>query len=628
MREQLKKHKSKLIASAVALGAVATVFSVAHRHSEHGGHEGLAASDITDEMLFQGDAEWRTGRVVLDMVDPQEGEGGSETEILAAVRAIDNIPGVTVESGGFYSESDHLYLLSFEDSATFWAEMTSTSTGGTPLGEALELVEGVEYEAVYEIPDADTVESDYVVARPTPKPRKEVNDPYFFYQWHLEQIHAPEAWASQAGEGVIVAVLDTGVAWKDSAYGPQLPDLKGVKFTAGKSFASGLPDGLDGHAHGSHVAGTIAQATNNGVGVAGVAHEATIMPLKVLSDEGWGSTTDIANAIRYAADNGAHVINMSLGGPAPSRVMAKAVEYAHKKGTLVVCAAGNDNSPEAHYPSGYRYAVSVAASDFERKRTFYSNYGKTLDFAAPGGDTRSDKNGDGQPDGVLQNTIHVGDPSRNDYLWFQGTSMASPHAAGVAALIYGEGVTNPDEVLRIMRETAVHPRGKDWDDQLGTGILDAKAAVDMAHTDYAPERGLLTGLGILLLGGFGLAGFSTVRGKLFGLAAFSGSAMAASGALGIVPLAYALASVTGSYDAALWMSAAVPLAATVVGWSFKPLRPFVAGLALGYAALLTHGAIVLPTVLDTYPGALLMDRIWMAVNAAVSLVLAARISHK
>ncbi|MCA9660877.1 MAG: S8 family serine peptidase, partial [Myxococcales bacterium] len=123
----------------------------------------------------------------------------------------------------------------------------------------------------------------------------------FGLQWHMEMIHAPEAWTVTRGEGVVVAVIDTGVAWKDTETTRMVPDLAGTAFTHGKSFVSGLADGLDDHLHGTHVAGTIAQTTNNEIGVTGVAFESTIMPLKVLGGDGRGSVTGIANAIRYAA---------------------------------------------------------------------------------------------------------------------------------------------------------------------------------------------------------------------------------------------------------------------------------------------------------------------------------------
>ena len=184
------------------------------------------------------------------------------------------------------------------------------------------------------------------------------------------------------------------------------------------------------------------------------------MPLKVLSARGSGSVAGIAQAIRWAADHGANVINMSLGGPIADRQHGRnAVKYARDKGVVIVAAAGNDGRGRVGYPAGYPGVVAVASTQFDETTTFYSNWGKEIDVAAPGGNTRVDQNGDGKPDGVLQHTIVPGNTSQTDYLWFMGTSMASPHAAGVAALIMGAGVSKPDAVEEILLGTARKPKG-------------------------------------------------------------------------------------------------------------------------------------------------------------------------
>ncbi len=192
----------------------------------------------------------------------------------------------------------------------------------------------------------------------------------------------------------------------------------------------------------------------------------------------------------------------------------------------------------------------------------------------------------------------------------------------------GEGVTNPDEVERILKDTAVHPNGKKWDKKFGAGIIDAQAAVAKAHTDYAPERGGLAFLfGLLALGGLGLAG-GRARSKAFALFGLGAAAAVASGAFGTMPLAYGLASVTGAFGSALWMSAALPFGLALIGLGYKPARPVLAGLALGYAAMLAHGALVLPTLLSGVPGGPWIDRLWLAANAGLALWLASRISKK
>jgi serine protease len=314
----------------------------------------------------------------------------------------------------------------------------------------------------------------------------------------MDQIHVKQAWKMAQGEGVIVAVIDTGVA--------RVPDLAQTEMVAGYNFINNKVDATDDHGHGTHVAGTIAQSTHNGIGVAGVAFKAKIMPIKVLSARGSGSVAGIAEGIRFAADHGAKVINMSLGGPIASSVLKNAVDYAHKKGVTVVCAAGNDGKGKVGYPAAYKNAIAVAATQFDETTTFYSNWGKEIAIAAPGGNTRVDQNGDGQPDGVLQNTVVPGNTSRNDYLWFMGTSMASPHVAGVAALVVSAGVKDPDQVEKILKETARQPKAakKDNQNRYGAGIVDAGAAVKKAKEQSSSSS---TAMWIALFSAAAAAGF-------------------------------------------------------------------------------------------------------------------------
>ncbi|MCS6913118.1 MAG: S8 family peptidase [Myxococcales bacterium] len=323
------------------------------------------------------------------------------------------------------------------------------------------------------------------------------NDPKYKYQWHLDQIRMPRAWPQAQGQGVIVAVVDTGVT--------QVEDLRGTEMVPGWNFIDNTADARDDHGHGTHVAGTIAQTTHNGIGVAGVAYKARIMPIKVLSAQGSGSVAAIAEGVRWAVDHGAQVINMSLGGRLYSQVLAAAVQYAYDRGVVVVCAAGNDGRGKVSYPAANRGAIAVAATQFDETTTFYSNWGREISVAAPGGNTRLDQNGDGLPDGVLQNTVVPGDPSRQDYLLFMGTSMAAPHVAGVAALIIGAGVKDPAQVRRILERSARRPNQlkATRDDHYGYGIVDAEAAVRAAQaaTQDRGEGSLALSLGLLLLGG-------------------------------------------------------------------------------------------------------------------------------
>jgi serine protease len=299
------------------------------------------------------------------------------------------------------------------------------------------------------------------------------NDPAYGKQWNLKMINMPKAWDRSKGKGVVVAVLDTGVAFEDHDDFRQVPDLKGTKFVEGYDFVNKDRHANDDHGHGTHVAGTIAQATNNGEGVAGVAFEAAIMPVKVLDHFGGGTSADIADAIRWAADHGANVINMSLGGGGRSAVMEKAVEYARKKGVVIVCAAGNGGRGIVEYPAAYPGSVAVAAVGPSGQRAPYSSWGKELDVAAPGGDKRQ-----GEEAGIIQNTIDPKDVSQAVYASYQGTSMATPHVAGVAALLFAAGAKDPEQVEKALYASAHPPKGATgWTDQYGHGVIDAEAAL-------------------------------------------------------------------------------------------------------------------------------------------------------
>ncbi len=287
------------------------------------------------------------------------------------------------------------------------------------------------------------------------------NDPDYAKQWNLRSINVEPAWDETKGSGVVVAVIDTGVT--------QVPDLKKTKLVKGYDFVNDKIDASDDQGHGTHVAGTIAQSTNNAYGVAGVAYEASIMPLKVLSASGGGQVADIAEAIKFAADNGANVINMSLGGGGASHIMEEAINYAYNKNVVIVAAAGNANQNASAYPARYPRVISVAAIDASGNKAPYSNFGAGVDISAPGGSEAGK---------ILQETI---DPSNGQYVFaaFQGTSMAAPHVAGVAALIKASGIEEPAEVLQILKQS-VRKIEEDPLNHFGAGHLDAGAAVKLA----------------------------------------------------------------------------------------------------------------------------------------------------
>lgn len=325
---------------------------------------------------------------------------------------------------------------------------------------------------------------------------KDFKDPFYKHQWHMAQIRLSEAFSHNRGKGAVVAVIDTGVAYEDHGRFKRVRDLNKTRFVKPYNFINNTKHANDDHGHGTHVAGTIAQSTNNGLGVVGIAPEARIMPLKVLDGQGRGGIDGIARAIRYAADNGAQVVNMSLGGPLPSRILRKACQYASKKGVLLVCAAGNSGG-SIGYPAKYPECMAVSAVQYDETLTFYSSRGKEIEIAAPGGNIRVDQNKDGYPDGVLQNSIYARENHKDDYMLFMGTSMAAPHVAGAAALLVSAGVTDAQKVRKILKDSARKTAGPK--EHYGAGLLDAAAALEkvLDHSYTRLGAGLLLGLLVL-----------------------------------------------------------------------------------------------------------------------------------
>jgi serine protease len=227
------------------------------------------------------------------------------------------------------------------------------------------------------------------------------------------------------------------------------------------------------------VAGTIAQSTNNGIGVAGIAFRCSIMPVKALDEQGVGGAFTLARGILFAVEHGARVINLSVGSPASSRTLHDAVKTAYQRGVTVVAAAGNDyarrNRPS--YPAADQdYCIGVGAVRFDLTRAPYSNTGSYVFVVAPGGDVRVDQNRDGYPDGILQQTFKT-DPNSFAYWFFQGTSMAAPHVSGLAALLASHGVARPDKIREALQRTARDLGPPGWDAEYGWGLIDAYAAL-------------------------------------------------------------------------------------------------------------------------------------------------------
>jgi len=314
-------------------------------------------------------------------------------------------------------------------------------------------------------------------------------DPMYSYQWNFGEpvnggIGMEQSWDISTGAGVIVAIVDTGIAYENYSTYAIAPDLDNTTFVQGYDFVNNDTHPNDDNSHGTHVAGTVAQSTNNGIGVAGVAFDASLMPVKVLNKKGSGTYTNIADGIYYAADNGAKVINLSLGGSYPSQTLEDALAYAYNMGVTIVAAAGNDGTGTISYPAAYdAYVIAVGATRYDTSLAYYSNYGASLDLVAPGGDLNVDQNGDGYGDGILQNTFNPTSKRTTDfgYWFFQGTSMASPHVAGVAALLIENGnATTPSEIKSALQETAQDLGVDGWDSTFGWGLVDAYTALNWA----------------------------------------------------------------------------------------------------------------------------------------------------
>ncbi len=500
-------------------------------------------------------------------------------------------------------------------------------------------IEFVEPDTVVALDEPGAIE----VSADVPENAAFPNDPLYIAQWHFDQIDVEGAWTRSRGAGTVVAVIDTGVAWADSADGryPQVRDLSGTAFVPGYDFVDDDDAPHDGHGHGTHVAGTIAQTTDNGYGVAGIAPAASIMPIRVLDDQGRGRTGDIADAIRYAADKGADIINMSLGGPLPSRVMMDAINYAHSRGVTVIAASGNNGSSIPSFPAAYPNVIAVGATQFDGSTTFYSNYGRHLDIAAPGGNTRVDQNNDGRPDGVLQETLKAGAPSQHEFALYMGTSMASPHAAGVAALVHSMGITHPDRIEEVLRATADDEVATFDPLKYGAGIVDAAAATAFVSQRVQTPRGLFAGLAALLLvAATGARRRPIAAGLTAATSVFVASGLALPlwlvGLFGVdvsclawasgSPLAWgsALSIPFVGTHALLWSAVpALTAYALFGGHEGRRVTALVVGSMVGIGALLVTNAIVPLVDVTWLPGAGCLDRVWMAFHGGLTLIVAA-----
>jgi serine protease len=303
------------------------------------------------------------------------------------------------------------------------------------------------------------------------------NDPEYPRQWHLKMIGMEEAWAKTKGKGAIVAVIDTGVGGMSANGWIQGQDFAQTQFVKGYDFANNRDAAPDDEGHGTHVSGTIAESTDNGILGAGVAPEAQIMPLRVEDAKGGMRDSSVADALHYAADHNANVVNMSLGGPAPSQILEKAVQYAYKKNVMLICSAGNEGKEGVGYPGKFKECLAVSAVGPGGLMAAYSTWGKEVDIAAPGGDPKQ-----GEAAMVWQNTFMQRKglfgpygPRVDTFHPMVGTSMAAPHVTGVAALLVSLGMTDPKEIRSQLRKSAKKYAPAD---HYGAGILDAAKAVE------------------------------------------------------------------------------------------------------------------------------------------------------
>ena len=570
---------------------------------------------IPDDMVIM-DTNPYWDEVVLDFDDRLSNE-----EILAFTRSV----GLDAYLNSPFSDEANIFIARVEEGAVPYVK--DCLRAQAPEGWIEHIEENFEYRIFEFVPD----------------------DPLYQYQWNFKQVGAERAWDVASGRDVVVAVIDTGVTVEDDPErGIKVgQDMRGVRTVPGFDFVDKSTFVFDGHGHGTHVAGTIAQATNNGYGVAGLAYEASIMPLRVLNSRGFGSVADIADAIRFAADNGAHVINMSLGGPLPSLVMKRAVRYANSKGVTIVAAAGNSGKRAPSYPAAYDEVFAVAATQYDQRTTFYSQWGDFVDIAAPGGNTRIDQNGDGRPDGIMQETHPLGRTDKHEFALYMGTSMASPHVAAAAAMVISTGVTHPDKVKEILRNTADQSMrdqydAKEFEERYGAGFLQVDKAVLEARKSQGTTR-FGGALALVLLTVIGLRRRQLLDAGARDLSIITTTAVTSAAGLFFLPMLLPVGGTLGwftnllarplaQFDVAflgfaadqspLLASFAIPLAAYALLAGTRFGRALAIGLALGMAAFCFTEAYMMTSDVSWIPGmAGLLDRSWLIANGLVCLAI-------
>lgn len=327
-----------------------------------------------------------------------------------------------------------------------------------------DLIDSNEYNFVEPVLERSLPE--YTKIEFTGDPTRAPNDPFVSYQTNMAIVQGTEL--TDTGTGIVVAVIDTGVA----TGGSDAP----INIMMGYDFVNDDNDATDDEGHGTHVAGTIAQATNNNIGAMGLSPDVTIMPLKVLDSNGEGFSTDTVLALEYALNNGADVVNLSLGSTFSSTAEQTAINELVAAGVAVIAANGNDGITNngVLYPAAYTGAVAISATNMNGALATYSNAGPETTLCAPGGELGEDLNNDGFADGIIQETINQGSYG---YFLYEGTSMATPHVAAAFAALMGVGAT-ASEAESYLINTAQDLGSAGLDDLYGYGEIRVQDAID------------------------------------------------------------------------------------------------------------------------------------------------------
>ncbi len=352
-------------------------------------------------------------------------------------------------------------------------------------------VSGTEDEVRSAYPDAVYIHRDLKV-----KAAYEPDDQYFPYQWNLAENHYNMSYLLDNGitgsKTVVIGILDTGIAYKDAdipfsegllvestdGYFHKYPDFSDISFVKAYDFVSDDSSACDMNGHGTAVCAIIASDVNNGMYLSGIVSNASVMPLRVLDENGEGYVSDIVSGIQYALDNGVRVLNLSLAGtPGDSagwHPLHSAIIDARNRGVITVCATGNEGVDEISYPAAFDEAIAVGAVDYFSDLTDYSQYGENMDFVAPGGKVYQDINGDGEYDGGIvcpgfEDIDGQAYVSNFTFYYMEGTSFACPHITALIGLAYSMGYSDPDEIENLLIESSIDLGSAGYDYSYGWG---------------------------------------------------------------------------------------------------------------------------------------------------------------